>query len=50
MESIKAALGRVWAQEVESDGLVFDPDSVKGERIIEGASYEGSPELTHLRS
>lgn len=26
---------------VEPDGLFFDPESVSGERIIEGASYEG---------
>jgi len=41
MENIIATLRTVCSQEVESDGLVFDPDSVAGERIIEGASYEG---------
>jgi len=41
LESIIAALRSVCTQEVEPDGLVFDPDSVTGERIIEGASYEG---------
>jgi len=28
-------------QEVEPDGVVFDPDSVRGERITEEADYEG---------
>lgn len=41
MESVIAALTSVCAQEVEPDGLIFEPDSVVGERIIEGASYEG---------
>jgi len=41
MESIIAALSSVCAQEVEPDGLFFEPDSVTGERIIEGANYEG---------
>lgn len=41
MENIIAALRQVCTQEVEPDGLIFDPDSVVGERIIEGASYEG---------
>lgn len=41
MEGIIVALRQVCIQEVESDGLVFRPDSVVGERIIEGASYEG---------
>jgi len=41
VEGIIAALRRVCIQEVEPDGLVFEPDSVVGERIIEGASYEG---------
>ncbi|MCA1962300.1 MAG: nucleotidyl transferase AbiEii/AbiGii toxin family protein [Desulfomonile sp.] len=41
IESIIAALKIVCTQEVEPDGLVFDPDSVSGERIIEGVSYEG---------
>jgi predicted nucleotidyltransferase component of viral defense system len=41
MESILAALRQVCTQEVEPDGLVFQPDSVVGERIIEDASYEG---------
>lgn len=41
MESIIAALKRVCTQEVEPDGLIFEPDSVVAERIIEGASYEG---------
>ncbi|MFH1115479.1 MAG: nucleotidyl transferase AbiEii/AbiGii toxin family protein [Pseudomonadota bacterium] len=41
MESIIAALRRVCIQEVEPDGLVFEPESLVGERIIEGAFYEG---------
>jgi hypothetical protein len=41
MESVIAALRRVCTQDVEQDGLIFEPDSVVGERIIEGASYEG---------
>ena len=41
MESIITALRSVCTQEVEQDDLVFDPSSVSGERIIEGASYEG---------
>jgi predicted nucleotidyltransferase component of viral defense system len=32
---------RVCIQEVPQDGLVFDPDSVKAERIKEDAEYEG---------
>jgi len=41
MESVLSAVRSVCVQEVEPDGLVFDADSVAGERIIEGASYEG---------
>ena len=41
MESINAALRSVCTQEVEPDGLIFESDSVAGEGIIEGASYEG---------
>jgi Nucleotidyl transferase AbiEii toxin, Type IV TA system len=41
LESILAALRQVCIQEVEPDGLVFEPDSVAGQRIIEDASYEG---------
>ncbi len=42
MGSIIIALRSVCTQEVEPDGLVFAPDSVTGERIIEGASCEGA--------
>jgi predicted nucleotidyltransferase component of viral defense system len=41
MGSVITALRGVCTQEVEPDGLIFESDSVVGERIIEGASYEG---------
>ena len=38
---IVEAVRDVCAQEVEPDGMRFDPDSVAAERIVEDADYEG---------
>ncbi len=41
VESIVGVVKEICRQEVQSDGLVFDPASVTGERIAEEAEYEG---------
>lgn len=41
LEAIAAVTRNVCLQDVEPDGLTFNPDTVKAERIIEGADYEG---------
>lgn len=41
VEAIVALVKEVCAVDVAPDGLVFDPDSVGGERIVEDADYEG---------
>jgi len=41
VEAIVALAKEVCAQDVAQDGLVFDADSVGGERIVEDADYEG---------
>jgi len=41
VEGVAAVVREVCAQEVEPDGLHFDPTSVAGERIAEDAIYEG---------
>jgi predicted nucleotidyltransferase component of viral defense system len=41
IESIVAVVQDICRQDVEPDGLVFDPASVEGERIVEDADYEG---------
>lgn len=38
---IVAVVREICVEAVEADGLDFDPDSVVGQRIIEGAEYEG---------
>ena len=40
-EAVIAMVREICRQEVEPDGVVFDPDSVRGERITEDADYEG---------
>ena len=40
-EAILDMIRDICRQEVEPDGVVFDPDSVRGERITEEANYEG---------
>lgn len=40
-EAVIATVREICRQEVEPDGVVFDPESVGGERITEGADYEG---------
>jgi len=39
--SIVAQIREIIAANVEPDGLTFDPDSIRSERITEGADYEG---------
>ena len=41
VESVTAAMRDVCVQDVEPDGMVFDPSTVRGERITEDADYEG---------
>lgn len=41
VERIVTIIHDVCSQEVEPDGMVFDPTSVAGERIAEEAEYEG---------
>ena len=38
---IIAQIRDILTVEVETDGLVFDPDSIQAERITEGADYDG---------
>jgi hypothetical protein len=40
-ESIIAMVREVCLQEVEPDGLIFDPDSIRGQIITEDADYQG---------
>jgi hypothetical protein len=40
-EVVIAIVWEICRQKVEPDGVVFDPESVRGERITEGADYEG---------
>ena len=40
-DSITSMVREVCLQEVDPDGVVFDPDSIRGERITEDADYEG---------
>ena len=39
--NIVAQIREILTMNVEEDGLVFDPDSIRAERIIEDADYEG---------
>jgi predicted nucleotidyltransferase component of viral defense system len=41
VDAIVHMVKEICPQDVEADGLVFDPDSVKGQRIAEDANYEG---------
>lgn len=41
VENLVAIAQDVCRSEAEADGLVFDPDTMKGERIKENADYEG---------
>jgi len=41
VDSVVAIAKKVCAQPVEPDGLIFNPDTVKGARIAEEANYEG---------
>lgn len=41
VENLVAMAKEVCRAEVEADGLIFDPGTVKGERIKENADYEG---------
>ncbi|GMQ84281.1 MAG: nucleotidyl transferase AbiEii/AbiGii toxin family protein [Gammaproteobacteria bacterium] len=41
VDAIVAVTKEICLQEVEADGLMFDPDSVGGERIVEDADYGG---------
>lgn len=38
---IIAQIREILSVEIEPDGLVFDPDSIRAERIKEDADYEG---------
>ena len=41
VENLVAIFREVCGQEVQEDGLLFDPDTVTGERIKQDADYEG---------
>ena len=41
VENLVTIVQEICAQEVSPDGMVFDPEQVKGQRIKEGAEYEG---------
>ncbi|MFH1537614.1 MAG: nucleotidyl transferase AbiEii/AbiGii toxin family protein, partial [bacterium] len=41
LDKIVGVIKDVCVQDVESDGLVFEPNSMKAERITEAAEYEG---------
>ena len=41
VEAVIAVVREVCVQEVEPDGIAFDPSTVRGERITEAADYEG---------
>ncbi|MDI6694163.1 MAG: nucleotidyl transferase AbiEii/AbiGii toxin family protein [Anaerolineales bacterium] len=41
IENLITIVQNICAQEVESDGMQFDPDSVRGEKIISEAEYQG---------
>lgn len=41
VEAVTAAMRDVCIQNVEPDGMAFDPSTVRGERITEEADYEG---------
>lgn len=41
IDTLVHIMREICLQEVEPDGITFDPDSVKGERIKEDADYEG---------
>ena len=41
VENLVTIVQEVCAQEVSPDGMVFDPEQVKAQRIKEGAEYEG---------
>jgi hypothetical protein len=42
VETLVRTMQEICLQAVEPDGITFDPDSVKGERIKEDADYEGT--------
>ncbi|MFN7022026.1 MAG: nucleotidyl transferase AbiEii/AbiGii toxin family protein [Phycisphaerales bacterium] len=41
VDAVAAAIASVCRERVAADGLEFDPESVRGERIVEDAEYEG---------
>jgi hypothetical protein len=41
IDAIVAMTQTICTQAVEPDGLTFEPEGVEGERIVEGADYEG---------
>jgi hypothetical protein len=41
VDKIIAIVQEVCRQDVEPDGIIFDPGSVQGQRITEDADYEG---------
>ncbi len=41
--NIVAQIRTILAVDVEDDGLSFDPDSIRTERITEAADYEATP-------
>lgn len=41
IDAVAAAIASVCRERVAADGLEFDPESVRGERIVEDAEYEG---------
>jgi predicted nucleotidyltransferase component of viral defense system len=41
INSVAAAVRKICRQDVEPDGIEFDPETVKAERIVEDADYEG---------
>lgn len=41
IDTMAQIVREICSQEVEADGIIFDPKSVRGERITEDADYEG---------
>ena len=41
IDAVTKVISEICLQDVEPDGITFSPATVKGERIIEGADYEG---------
>jgi hypothetical protein len=50
LENLERVVREVCSADVEPDGMVFDPATVKTERIKEDADYEGVPDAGPRRT